>query len=140
MSSGPTGRKKRKADSNDSNVEYPANKYGFHLLATKNKVQEGDNLKIPLRQGQNPTLPNPDFVLMEYLGRSETPKHATNWSLKTSTPVNCTAVGPKDFMKILEENGISGYPTRNFSEDVEIIRNGQSLGNITEMKERTLRA
>ena len=115
MSSGaatgvPTGRKKRKADSNDSNpssgaadtVEYPANKYGFHLLATKNKVQGSDNLKTPLRQGQNPTLPNPDFVLMEYLGRSQTPKHATNWSLKTSPPVNCTARGPKEFMKFLE--------------------------------------
>ena len=34
---------------------------------------------------------------------------------------------------------ISGYPTRKLSEEVEILRNGQSLGNIPEMKEQTLR-
>ena len=120
-------------------TKYPANKYGFHYLVSKNKIEEGDEMKIPLHEGENPTLPNPNFVIMEYRGRAETPKNATKWILKTSTPVDCTAVGPEQFKKILEENGISGHPMGNFSKEVEIIRAGQSLGNITEIKERTLR-
>ena len=131
-------RKTRKTGQTGEKHDHPANKYGFHTLASKGKLQNGDNMRIPLTHGANPTLPNADFVLMEYLGRSQT-KNATNWSLKTSPPVNCTAIGPKAFMKILDDNGIRGYDKIKFSNTAEMLRNGQSLGSITEMKEQAIR-
>ena len=131
-------RKTRKTGQTGEKIDHPANKYGFHTLASKGKLQNGDNMRIPLTHGANPTLPNADFVLMEYLGRSQT-KNATNWSLKTSPPVNCTAIGPKAFMKILDDNGIRGYDKIKFSNTAEMLRNGQSLGSITELKEQAIR-
>ncbi|KAL8790144.1 MAG: hypothetical protein Q9195_006524 [Heterodermia aff. obscurata] len=116
--------------------EYPPSKYGFHELATKKKIVEGDFLKIPLVHGRNPSLPDPDFVLVEYRGHNQANKRAFDWILKTSPPVNCTAVGPKMLMQILDRNDIHGYDSRQFPNTAEILRNGHSLGSITEIKEQ----
>ena len=120
-------------------VQYPPSKYGFGpVLVAKNMIEKGDELKIPLNLGANLTLPNPDYVIMEYLGRNREGKNATasDWILRTSPSVNCTAKGPKSFIKILNDNGIVGYNTRNLSATAEVVRNGRSLGTITEMKAR----
>lgn len=119
-------------------TEYPPSKYGFHILTTKKKIEEGDHMRIPLPHGANPALPDADFVIMEYRGLNQGDKKATDWILMTSTPVNVTSKGPEQFMKILNNHNIHGYDSKKFSNTTEIFRNGQSLGTITEMKARAL--
>ena len=125
------------AQSSSTTNPYPADKYGFHILETKNKIQVGDHMRIPLTAGANPTLPNDNFVIMEYRGR-RTKKSDPNWVLMISTPKHCTAKGPNDFKAILNQNGIGGYEKKDFSGKAEILRHGQSLGSITAMKQQLL--
>ena len=143
------GRKKRKtADpSSDDNTTatgstlpadegpHPANKYGFHMLV-KDQLQLGDQMKITLKAGLNPGLPNDEYVLMEYRGHV---RNTTTWTLHTLPPKNnCEATGPKSFMEILQKNGIHGYSTKNFSSEAHMLRNGQDLGSITAIKQAIL--
>ena len=121
------------AGSNSAANVHPASKYGFHMLVSKKKIEAGDQMRIPLTAGENPDLSNPDFVILEYRGNRQ-----KNWMLMASEPLPYAAKGPKDFKRILDEHGIRGYDKNEFSNKVEMLHNGQSLGTITAMKQQIL--